>query len=162
MEIENQKHKKSLKTIAFLSKWMDNKFTIPGTQIKFGLDPLLSLIPGIGGIISAAINTIILGLILVKGVPFRIALQMFANILVDSFISLVPVVGTVGDLVFQANTKNLALLENHLNNNQEGKYSYGAVTLLFIILLFIFGMIILATYILFKLFMFLDAQIALF
>jgi hypothetical protein len=161
MDIENKKHKKSLQTIAFLSKWMDNKFTIPGTQIKFGLDPLLSLIPGIGGVISATINTFILGLILIKGVPFRIALQMFANVMVDSFISFVPVLGTVGDLMFQANTKNLSLLENHLNNNPNGKYSYGAITLLLFVLLVIFGVIILASYILYKLLLFMDAQIAL-
>lgn len=119
------KNTKSLKTIRFLSDWMDSKFTIPGTNIKFGLDAVMSLIPGLGDVASTGISIGIFAMILRKGVPFRTAIKMMFNILIDAIFSSVPFLGTIIDVGFKANTRNLKLLENHLQTNPEGKYSYG-------------------------------------
>lgn len=134
---------RSLKAIAFLSNWMDNKFRIPGTQIRFGLDSLMSLIPGLGDITSSGISMGIFALILKEGVPFGTALKMMGNIVFDSIISSVPLIGTIADVGFKANNRNLKLLEKHLETNPNGAYSYGiwmvfGLTLLLLILVFFF------------------------
>ena len=142
------KHQKSLKTISFLSNWMDTKFKIPGTDIRFGVDALLSLIPGIGDIVSTGISLSIFGLILSKGVPFFSAIKMMTNILIDSFFSAIPILGTIVDIGFKANTKNLALLETHLKNNPEGKYYngiwavFGLTIVLALLILFVIAVLI--------------------
>ena len=125
MEVIQTKNQKSLKTIAFLANWMDTKFRIPGTQIKFGVDALLSLIPGLGDVLSTGVQVGIFGLILKEGVPFGTALKMMFNILIDAIFSSVPFLGTIADVAFKANTRNLKLLEDHLHANPEGKYHYG-------------------------------------
>lgn len=118
-------NKKSLKTIQFLTEWMDTKFTIPFTNIKFGLDPLLNLIPGAGDIISSGVNLGIFGLILAKGVPVKTAFKMMFNTIFDTLFSSIPFFGAIIDIGYKSNTKNLHLLEHHLKNNPDGKYEYG-------------------------------------
>lgn len=135
-----EKNTKSLKTISFLSNWMDTKFRIPGTQIKFGIDAILSLIPGFGDMASTGISIGIFGLILRKGVPFKTALLMMFNILIDSIFSTIPLLGTIVDIGFKANTRNLNLLEEHLKNNPEGKYYFG-VWIIFGLTLFLVALI---------------------
>ena len=123
--MSQEKHQKSLKTIAFLSNWMDTKFTIPGTNIKFGIDAMLSLIPGFGDLASTGISIGIFGMILRKGGPFGTALKMMFNILIDAAFSSVPFLGTIVDIGFKSNTRNLKLLEDHLTTNPDEKYAYG-------------------------------------
>lgn len=133
---------KNIKYISFLSQWMDKKFRIPFTTITFGLDALLGLIPGLGDVISAIVSIGIFGLILKEGVPLKIAFKMVFNIVIDLIFSSIPFAGTIFDIAFKANTKNLNLLENHLKNNPEGKYYYGiwwvfGLACLFLIIIFI-------------------------
>lgn len=128
---------------AWLTQIMDTQFTLPGTKIRFGLDPILSLIPGVGNALTTGASISIFGLILVKGVPFKIALQMMGNIVIDTILSSIPLIGTIADIGFKANTKNLKLLQKHQKNNPEGKYYYGVwilfgLTILITIILLIF------------------------
>lgn len=146
------KHQKSLKAITILSEWMDNKFKIPGTSISFGIDALLSLIPGLGDIASSAISVGIFAMILRKGVPFTTALKMMFNIVIDSIISSVPVIGTLVDIGFKANLKNLHLLEEHLENNPAGEYSYGVWWVLALTVFVLFALLVGLIYLITKIF----------
>ncbi|MFB0947295.1 MAG: DUF4112 domain-containing protein, partial [Spirosomataceae bacterium] len=87
----------STKAIEVLTDWMDTKLRIPGTSIRFGLDAILSLIPGVGDVVSTGINLGIFGMILGKGVPFGTAIKMMGNIIFDFIISSVPIIGTFFD-----------------------------------------------------------------
>lgn len=116
---------KSTKAIEILTDWMDTKLRIPGTSIRFGLDAIMSLIPGIGDAASTVINLGIFGMILTKGVPFGTALKMMGNIIIDFLLSSIPLIGTIFDIGFKSNVKNLNLLQKHLNNNPTGKYYKG-------------------------------------
>ena len=134
----------STKAIEILTDWMDTKLRIPGTSIRFGLDAIMSLIPGVGDVASTAINLGIFGMILGKGVPFGTALRMMGNIIIDFIISSVPVIGTIFDIGFKSNVKNLNLLQKHLNSNPSGKY-YKGIWIVFgltaiILLLLIIGL----------------------
>lgn len=92
---------------------LDKAFRIPGTNIRFGLDPIVGLIPGLGDLASP----VFAGLLIVEGarlkVPRIILMRMLVNALADAVIGAIPFVGMVGDIFFRANTKNLALLERH-------------------------------------------------
>lgn len=92
---------------------LDSRFRIPGTTIRFGIDPILSLIPGIGDLASPAFTVALLVQAVYLGVPRVIMLRMLINALIDALIGAVPLAGVVGDLFYRANLRNLALLERH-------------------------------------------------
>ena len=92
---------------------LDKAFRIPGTNIRFGLDPIAGLIPGLGDLASP----VFAGLLILEGarmrVPRIILMRMAVNALADAVIGAIPLVGIAGDVFFRANTRNLALLERH-------------------------------------------------
>ena len=92
---------------------LDKAFRIPGTNIRFGLDPIAGLIPGLGDLASP----VFAGLLILEGarlrVPRIILVRMAVNALVDAVIGAIPLIGIAGDVFFRANTRNLALLERH-------------------------------------------------
>jgi len=96
-----------------LADWLDSKFEIPGTGIRFGLDPILGLIPGIGDTLSA----IPAGHIILSahrlGAPKPVLLKMLANLGFDAVMGIVPVLGDLMDTGFKANRRNVTLLREH-------------------------------------------------
>ncbi|MCD8528512.1 MAG: DUF4112 domain-containing protein [Chitinophagales bacterium] len=124
------KNKSTLKLVKHLSNWMDSKFKIPGTDIRFGFDALIGLIPGLGDVATTGISIGIMGLAAKEGVPFKIALKMMGNIIIDAIISIIPFASFIFDVAFKANTRNLKLLEDHITHNTDGKYYFGIWILL--------------------------------
>ena len=92
---------------------LDARFRIPGTNIRFGIDPILSLIPGLGELASPLFTMVLLAQALNLGLPKVVVLRMVLNALIDAAIGALPVVGSVGDLFWRASTANLALLERY-------------------------------------------------
>lgn len=92
---------------------LDSQFRVPGTNIRFGLDAIIGLIPGIGDISTP----IFAGLLLLQGVrmrlPFVVQARMVLNAAIDMLLGFVPVLGDLVDIGFKANLRNLALLERH-------------------------------------------------
>jgi hypothetical protein len=102
--------------LAWLRAWaelLDSKFRIPGTQIRFGIDPILSLIPGLGDLASPVFAVLLIAQGVRQRVPRVVLVRMAVNALVDALIGAVPIAGNVGDIFWRANTMNLALLERH-------------------------------------------------
>jgi hypothetical protein len=102
--------------LSLLRRWadlLDSRFVVPGTNIRFGLDPILSLVPGVGELASPAFAMILLVQGIRQGVPKVILLRMLFTALLDALIGAVPFVGSLGDVFFRANRTNLALLERH-------------------------------------------------
>jgi hypothetical protein len=98
---------------------MDSYFRIPGTQIRFGLDGLIGLIPGFGDALGAVISSHILTQAAQMGVPKSILLKMTFNIGFDAILGIVPVIGDVSDIVWKANQRNVQLLNDYLNQPEE-------------------------------------------
>lgn len=92
---------------------LDSRFRVPGTSIRFGLDPVLSLVPGLGDLASPAFTIALLVQGIHQGLPKVVMLRMVFNALIDAMVGAVPIAGTVGDIFWRANTENLALLERH-------------------------------------------------
>ena len=87
---------------------------IPGTGIRFGADALLSLLPGLGPVVSTVISGYLIWEARRLGVSTGTVLRMIGNVGLDGLISAVPVAGAVGDVFFRANRRNMALLRKHL------------------------------------------------
>jgi hypothetical protein len=96
-----------------LGRLLDASFTIPGTTVKCGLDPLLGLIPGIGDIISNAIGSSLLFLATKAGVPRIVILRMSLNIAINMVVGAVPVFGDLFSIWFKSNLQNAQLLHRH-------------------------------------------------
>lgn len=104
-----------LRELDNIASWMDAKFSIPGTDIRFGLDSLVGLIPGIGDTVGMAVSGYIFHRAVQQGVPHHIKLKMLFNIFIDWLIGLIPLLGDLFDVKWKANIRNVALLRRHLN-----------------------------------------------
>lgn len=100
-----------LEALAWL---MDSQFVLPGTTFRFGLDPLVGLIPVVGDIISGLISTYLIWEARRLGAPKWLIARMMANTLFDTAVGSVPVVGDAFDALFRSNVKNMALLRRHM------------------------------------------------
>jgi hypothetical protein len=98
----------SLQTLA---RMLDDIFVIPGTSIRFGLDPLIGLIPGIGDLITGFASFLIIFSGWQRGLSRVTISRMVANVAIDTLLGSVPVVGDVFDATWKSNRKNLALLQ---------------------------------------------------
>ena len=105
-----------LMSLSWLRWWatlLDSRFRIPGTSIRFGIDPILSLIPGLGELASPAFAVALILQGLRQRVPRVVIVRMIGNALIDACLGAIPIAGTVGDIFWRANTRNLALLEHY-------------------------------------------------
>ena len=99
----------------FLAELLDQRFTIPGTSIRIGLDPILGLIPGIGdGLANIAGSTIFL-IAAQYRLPKIVILRMGLNVALNAMIGAVPIFGDIFSIWFRSNVKNVQLLERYLS-----------------------------------------------
>ncbi len=98
-----------------LSYLLDNAIPIPGTRYRVGLDPILGLLPGAGDFLGTALSAYIVLEAARIGLPRASLIQMVTNIIFETVLGSVPVLGDVVDATWKANTKNLALVEEHLD-----------------------------------------------
>jgi hypothetical protein len=97
-----------------LSQLFDTAFIIPGTNIRFGLDALIGLVPGIGDLITTATSLYLVHEARQLGAPKHLILRMVGNIALDGIVGAVPLVGDAFDVMFRSNRRNMALLRKHL------------------------------------------------
>lgn len=99
--------------IALIAQLMDNAFVIPGTNIRFGLDPIIGLIPALGATASSFVSLAMIALSARRGVPKVVLARMAVNLLVNAAIDSVPIIGDVGSVFFRSNARNYELLRKH-------------------------------------------------
>ena len=103
-----------LRRLRQLSDLLDNAVAIPGTNYRVGIDPLLGLLPGGGDTLGAILSAYIVLQAAQLGAPRPTLVRMVWNILLDSLVGTIPLLGDFVDVAWKANTKNMALLEAHL------------------------------------------------
>ena len=102
--------------LAALRRWsavLDTAFRIPGTNVRFGLDPVLGLVPGMGDVTTPLFSAVLLLQAVRLRIPKVVQLRMLLNAAIDLAIGLVPLVGDLFDFAWKANVRNLALLERY-------------------------------------------------
>ena len=133
---------RALRQLDFLAKLMDFQFRIPGTEIRFGLDALIGLIPGAGDLSTFAVSGFMVIMMAQNGASGFVLARMILNILIDALIGSIPLIGDIFDVAFKANSKNMRLMHQHY---QEGRHKGSAlkvvVPVLIVLLLVIAGII---------------------
>jgi hypothetical protein len=133
-----------LQFVENLTRVLDTQFKIPGTNIRFGADFLMGLVPGAGDLISMAFSGLLISTMAKNGASGMLVTRMLGNVVLDTVVGSVPILGNFFDLFYKANYRNLKLLKEHYH---EGKHrgsvwpvvlTFIAVfTLLFFIAMFI-------------------------
>jgi hypothetical protein len=108
-----------LKWVDQVTKLMDNQFRLPGTNWRFGLDPILGLLPVVGDLASFGVSAMLILTMARHGASGKLVALMLLNVGVDVLIGSIPVLGNIFDFAFKANERNVRLLRAHYD---EGKY----------------------------------------
>ena len=125
-----------------MARLMDSRFRIPGTKFRFGLDPVLGLVPFAGDLASFAISGGLLLYMMRFGVSRKVVVLMLLNIILDSTIGSIPIIGHIFDFYYKANTRNLNLLRKHYKENKyQGSGNRIIITVAIILVAIIFLML---------------------
>jgi hypothetical protein len=103
-----------LQRLERLAYWLDDRFAVPGTRFRVGLDGLVGLVPGIGDLATNSLTAYIVYQAWRLGVPTSVLLRMLANLGVDTAVGIVPLIGDLLDMGYKANRRNVRLLQRHL------------------------------------------------
>jgi hypothetical protein len=103
----------------FLADLLDQRFTIPGTSIRIGLDPIVSLIPGIGDLLANLTGSVIIVIAAQLGVPKIVLARMGINVAINTLLGAVPIFGDVISIWYRSNIKNVELLERYVGRQSK-------------------------------------------
>jgi hypothetical protein len=117
----------NMEWIERLARLLDSRFVIPGTKIRFGIDPLFSLFPVLGDLVTYIISGGLIYVMYNQGASRKVVIKMILNSTLDAAIGAIPVVGTIFDIFYRANDRNVRLLREHY---VEGKHQGSGTGLL--------------------------------
>lgn len=118
-----------------LATLLDNRFRIPGTEIRFGLDALIGLVPYVGDLASFVISGILFSVVLKRGVGLFTLLRMMGNFVLDALVGAIPFLGDLFDFGYKANRRNVDLLKKYYA--EEGPKPKASTTIMLLVLLFL-------------------------
>ena len=93
-----------------LAKLLDVAFILPGTNVRYGIDGLIGLIPVLGDIITTAISLWLVREARALGAPWHITTRMLANVALEGTVGMIPIAGDAFDVMFRANIRNVRML----------------------------------------------------
>ena len=128
----------ALRNLDFLAKLMDAQFTVPGTNVRFGLDAIVGLIPGVGDLSTFAVSGFMLWIMAKNGASGFVLARMVLNVLIDAIFGSIPVLGDLFDVAFKANIRNMKLMHEHY---QEGRHRGGAWKVIVPVLVVLFAVV---------------------
>ncbi len=143
--------------VRLIAHVMDNLFKVPGSNWRFGLDPLLGLLPYYGDTIANLVSAAVLSQAGRFGVPRIVIARMAMNVLINAIVGSVPVFGDAFSFWFKSNARNYELLQRHAGKRRypsKGDWVF-VITLTVVLVAVILGILLLATFILAKLIIFL-------
>ena len=111
----NLSREQRLARLDALAKLLDVAFILPGTNIRYGIDGLIGLIPVIGDIITTAISLWLVREARALGAPWHVTARMLGNVALDGVVGMVPLAGDAFDVMFRANVRNVRLLRRWMD-----------------------------------------------
>jgi hypothetical protein len=105
---------RQIERLRVLTRLLDSAIQIPGTRYRVGLDAVIGIVPGIGDAVGAIFSAFIVFQAARMGVSTATLVRMLGNVALDTIVGEVPLLGDLFDAGWKANTRNLALLEGHL------------------------------------------------
>lgn len=130
-----------LRWVERIARLMDSQFHLPGTRFRFGLDPLLGLLPIVGDLSSTAVSVVLLLTMLRHGASGAIVVRMALNIFIDTVVGGIPILGNIFDFAYKSNERNVALLRRHYAEGRHQGSGRGLVVLLILGFLGLFGLV---------------------
>ncbi|WP_207424111.1 DUF4112 domain-containing protein [Desertivirga brevis] len=131
-----------LRWVEKLSYLLDEQFRLPGTKFRFGLDPILNLIPFAGDMSGLLISAALVLTLAKNGASSKIVTLMVLNIVLDATIGAIPIIGHVFDFFFKANKRNIRLLNEHYVEGKHQGSGKGVLIGVGLVLLVIFILMI--------------------
>ncbi len=98
-----------------LARLLDVAFILPGTNIRYGIDGIIGLIPVVGDLITTAISLWLVREARALGAPWYLTARMLGNVAVDGVVGMVPLAGDAFDVMFRANIRNMRLLRRWMD-----------------------------------------------
>ena len=89
---------------------LDEAFVIPGTGIRFGIDGVIGLVPGLGDVLAGILSLVIPMAAWIRGVPYITLIRMLTNVSIGLLIGTIPFLGDAFDIFWKANRRNYRLL----------------------------------------------------
>jgi Domain of unknown function (DUF4112) len=108
----------NISSVRHLARLLDAAVRVPGTNVRFGLDAVLGLIPGAGDVLGGILSSYIILQAASLGAPRSVLARMVMNVAIDSIVGAVPVLGDLFDIGWKSNTRNAALLERYAERPQ--------------------------------------------
>ncbi|GHB63158.1 DUF4112 domain-containing protein [Persicitalea jodogahamensis] len=133
------KRKSAITHVESMAKWMDSKFTIPGTDIKFGFDALIGLIPGAGDFATLAISGYMITILAKNGASGFVVARMALNIVIDALLGSVPILGDIFDVAFKANIRNMKLMQEHYVEDRHKGGAWKVIVPVLLVLVLVVG-----------------------
>ena len=106
-------------TLRKLEILLDEAFPIPGTRIRFGLDGIIGLVPGIGDVLAGLASIVFPLAGWIRGLPYITLVRMVANIGIGVLVGSIPLLGDIFDIAWKANRRNYRLLTRHLGEPRQ-------------------------------------------
>ena len=136
--------------IKYIANQLDTKFKLPNGW-RFGWDGILGLIPGVGNLVTDAFAFYIIFRAATLGCSLAVLAQMVVNIVIDNIVDKIPVLGFLFDFIWKANTKNVSLLENYLQQPDASRKQSKIFLFIVGVVLFLFFIgTIVTTFLIFK------------
>jgi hypothetical protein len=101
-------------TLRGLEILLDEAFRIPFTGIRFGIDGIIGLVPGLGDVIAGLLSLVIPIAAWMRGVPYITLVRMGINIGIGVLVGSIPLLGDAFDIAWKPNRRNFQLLQRHL------------------------------------------------
>jgi len=130
------------KWIDRFSELLDSRFRIPGTRIRFGVDAVIGLVPYVGDVVSFAMSgTLVLAMVR-RGASGMVVARMLWNILLDTVVGAIPILGDIFDVTYRANRRNYRLLKEHYEEGKHGGNAWPVVIAVAAFLVLLLGVTI--------------------
>jgi hypothetical protein len=101
-------------TLQRLEILLDEAFRVPGTQMRFGIDGIVGLVPGLGDVLAGLLSLVIPLAAWIRGVPYITLARMAVNLGIGVLVGTIPIFGDIFDIAWKANRRNYRLLRRHL------------------------------------------------
>lgn len=101
-----------------IAKLLDVAFVVPGTNVRYGIDGLIGLIPIVGDLVTTAISLWLVREARLLGAPWYLTARMLGNVAIDGAVGIVPIAGDAFDIMFRANVRNVKMLRRWLEKNE--------------------------------------------
>jgi len=111
----NLTREQRLKRLDAIAKLLDIAFILPGTNIRYGIDGIIGLIPVVGDIIATALSLWLVREARALGAPWHITARMLGNVAIQGVVGAVPVAGDAFDVLFRANMRNARMLRRWMD-----------------------------------------------